>query len=453
MNISKEHITRFYFLGIGGIGMSALARYFNASGYDVAGYDKTATALTTQLISEGIEVNFAPTADAIPARFKEKNETMIVYTPAVPADMEQYMFFLNNGFGIRKRAQVLGMISHAIKTLAIAGTHGKTTTTAILGHLLAFAEEKVTAFLGGISENYHTNLILKGNDLMVVEADEFDRSFLTLSPSIAAITSMDADHLDIYGEADALTKSFGEFAQLVQDDGELIIRKGLPLDGKTYGIDEDADYNGTNLVIKEGVYEFNLQTPYGVLEQLRFSLPGKHNVLNAIAAMAVAIEYGISPSTISVALPFFKGVERRFSYRIKTEDLVLIDDYAHHPTEINAVHQAIREMYPDEQILAIFQPHLYSRTRDFINEFASALGQFDQVALLDIYPAREKPIAGITSMALLHKMDHKDKKLVQKEELKDVVSDSDCKIVVMMGAGDIGIEIMNLTKTLQNEVH
>ncbi|HSI70217.1 MAG TPA: UDP-N-acetylmuramate--L-alanine ligase, partial [Gillisia sp.] len=412
-----DNIQNFYFLGIGGIGMSALARYFHSQGKKVAGYDKTATDLTAALEEEGIKVILDDEVAKVPKTFKDADNTLVVYTPAVPGDHKQYNYFKNKGFTVKKRAEVLGMITKDKFTLAVAGTHGKTTTTAILGHLLSRSGAKVTAFLGGINEDINSNLIMQGDEVMVVEADEFDRSFLKLSPNIAAITSMDADHLDIYGDAEKLNESFREFAALVPDNGKLFIANGLDLPGTTVGVKDDAAYSAINVRVEDGTYHFDLRTPTITIDNLQCNLPGKHNLQNAVTALAMALEYGAPSPDLARALFTFKGVKRRFSYRIKTKDLILIDDYAHHPTEIAAVYQAVKEMHPRKKVLAIFQPHLFSRTKDFADDFAESLSKFDEVRLLDIYPAREKPIEGVTSEWLLDKMENDTKKLISAEDI------------------------------------
>ncbi|MCK5814721.1 MAG: UDP-N-acetylmuramate--L-alanine ligase, partial [Flavobacteriaceae bacterium] len=378
--------TSVYFIGIGGIGMSAIARYFAMNEKKVAGFDKVASKITKELEEVGVEIHFEDSVEMIPENFKNSKETLVVFTPAISDNNTELEFFRANNFTILKRSQILGEITKNTICLAVAGTHGKTTTSAILGHIMKGAGTGATSFLGGISENYNSNLILGGTEVSVVEADEFDRSFLQLAPNIACITSMDADHLDIYGATDALEASFGDFAKKVTDT--LIVHKGLKLDGLTYAVNETADYYADNLKIEKGAYIFDVMTPTEIIRGVKFNLPGKHNVLNAVAALAMANIYGVSLQSISKSLLSFKGVHRRFSYRIKTNDLVLIDDYAHHPTEINAVHQAVREMYPNQQIIVVFQPHLFSRTQDFVDDFASALSKFDELLLLDIYPAR-----------------------------------------------------------------
>ena len=447
-----NHISHFYFIGIGGIGMSALARYFKAKGCYVAGYDRTQTELTETLQKEGIEVNFSDEIEAIPGDIlKDKQRTIIVYTPAVPKDFKQFLYFKEDNFEVVKRAQLLGMVTRQKYCLAVAGTHGKTTTTAILGHLLKETGAKVTAFLGGISEDIQSNLIMQGDEVVVVEADEFDRSFLNLSPNLAAITSMDADHLDIYGDKLELEKSFREFAAKIPENGRLFIKNGLALDGSTVGINDNSDFSAQNIRIGNGSYVFDLRTPKETIRNLKFNLPGNHNLLNAITALAMAIEYGSPTRDLTRALYSFKGVKRRFSYKIKTNNLVLIDDYAHHPTEISAVHQAVREMYPNKKVLAVFQPHLYSRTRDFAEDFASSLSDFDKVFLLDIYPARELPIEGISSAWLMDKISTSEKFLVQKQELVQRITSETADVIVMMGAGDIGEEVDKVKKALLNE--
>ncbi|WP_300434071.1 UDP-N-acetylmuramate--L-alanine ligase [Christiangramia sp.] len=447
-----NHIQHFYFIGIGGIGMSALARYFKAKGKYVAGYDRTPTELTKTLESGGVEVNYQDDTKLIPDEIlQNKESSLIVYTPAVPMDHKQFQILKQQNFEVIKRAQLLGVVTNQKSCLAVAGTHGKTTTTAILAHLLKETGAKVTAFLGGISEDIQSNLIMQGDEVIVVEADEFDRSFLNLSPNIAAITSMDADHLDIYGDRSELEKSFREFAAKIPEDGKLFVKNGLPLNGVKIGINDESDFSALNIRIEEGSYVFDLKTPSGTVKNLKFNLPGKHNLLNAITALAMAIEYGSPTDGLARALNSFKGVKRRFTYKIKTENLVLIDDYAHHPTEISAVHQAVREMYPNKKVLAVFQPHLFSRTRDFAEDFASSLSNFDKVFLLDIYPARETPMEGISSAWLLDQISNPKKLLVQKDDLIERIKAEEAEVVVMMGAGDIGEEVEKVKKALLHE--
>lgn len=444
MNLNSIH--NVYFVGIGGIGMSALARYFVANGKAVAGYDKTPTDITSGLEDLGVAVHFEDAISNIPSTFKNTENTLVVYTPAIPKEHSELNYFKTEGFQVLKRSQILGLITENTYCLAVAGTHGKTTTTSILGHLMNMCNVPVTAFLGGISENYNSNLILNGTEVSVVEADEFDRSFLTLSPDLACITSMDADHLDIYGDASQLKQSFEDFSKRVKPNGKLFVKNGLPISGITYGIEDDADYSVKNIKIVNGTYVFDVKTPTTVLENLEFNLPGRHNLSNALIALAMAVEYGCPNQQLAKALASYKGVKRRFTYQIKTENLVFIDDYAHHPEEINAVHQAVREMYPDKKVLAVFQPHLFSRTRDFVDDFAASLAQFDRLILLDIYPARELPIPGVTSQWLLDKIDNNNKKLVSKQELLTEIHNSEAQVILTIGAGDIGEEVKRIKK-------
>ena len=450
MNLNSIH--NVYFVGIGGIGMSAIARYFVSLGKNVAGYDKTPSQITDDLSDLGVQIHFDDVIKNIPISFLNTENTLVIFTPAIPKNHSELMYFKENNFKVLKRAQVLGMISKNTFCLAVAGTHGKTTTSAILGHIMK--RVNATSFLGGISENYNSNLLLGEDKICVVEADEFDRSFLQLYPNIACITSMDADHLDIYKEASSLEESFVTFSQQVSET--LIVAKGLPLKGLTYAVNETADYMAFNLKIESGKYIFDVKTPVSEIKNIEFHLPGKHNVMNALAALAMADSYGISLEEIKQCLATFKGVKRRFTYKIKTNDFVLIDDYAHHPTEIAAVQNAIREMYPNEKVLVVFQPHLFSRTQDFADDFASALAAFDEILLLDIYPARELPIPGVNGEWLLSKINNPHKKITQKKTLLKDIQQSSAKVVAMLGAGDIGVMISEITnqllKTNQNEI-
>lgn len=447
MNLNQIH--NVYFIGIGGIGMSALARYFKTLGKNVSGYDKTPTALTDELIESGIEIHFEDSISLIPNDFYIE-DTLVVITPAVPKTHSEWNYFLEREFQIKKRAEVLGIITKDTFCFAVAGTHGKTTTSSILGHILYESGADVTSFLGGIVENYNSNLIGNGKTVTVVEADEFDRSFLHLHPNIACITSMDADHLDIYGDSASIEASFVEFADKIEDKSKLFIAKDLPLKGVSVAVNESADYKATNIRIENSQYVFDVETPSETIKDIQFGLPGKHNLTNALMALAMAKTYGISNENIISALASFKGIKRRFSYQIKTDDLVYIDDYAHHPTEINAVHQAVSELYPNEKVLAVFQPHLFSRTKDFIDDFAKSLSAFEEVILLDIYPARELPVEGVNSAWLLGKMTNANKKLVLKENLISTILNSDARVIVTIGAGDIG-ELVKPIKEALNE--
>ena len=446
MNLSKIH--NIYFIGIGGIGMSALARYFQVNKKYVAGYDRAKTEITDSLVDLGIKVHFEDAVANIDNQFLNPETTLVVYTPAVPLTHLELKYFINHGFKVLKRSEILGLITENTFCLAVAGTHGKTTTTSILGHLLYECQVELTAFLGGVSENYNSNLILKGTNVSVVEADEFDRSFLTLSPDLACITSMDADHLDIYGDASELEKSFNDFSKKIKSNGKLFVRNGLPITGITYGIEDDSDYSAQNIKIENGIYVFDVKTPKTIIKNIQFNLPGRHNLSNAIIALAMAVEYGCPHQQLAKALASYKGVKRRFTYQIKTETLVFIDDYAHHPEEINAVHQAVREMYPNQRVLAVFQPHLYSRTRDFVADFAKSLSQFDEVLLLDIYPARELPIEGVNSTWLLDKINNINKQLIRKEEIVAKIKESSAQIILTIGAGDIGEEVKHIKEKL-----
>ncbi|MDP3681117.1 MAG: UDP-N-acetylmuramate--L-alanine ligase [Flavobacterium sp.] len=445
MNLNQIH--NVYFIGIGGIGMSNLARYFKNQGKNVSGYDKTPSALTNELIESGISIHFEDSIDAIPKDFYIEN-TLVIITPAVPKTHSEWNYFLERDFQVKKRAEVLGIITKDTFCFAVAGTHGKTTTSGILGHILNESGADVTAFIGGIVENYNSNLIGSGKTVTVVEADEFDRSFLHLHPNIACITSMDADHLDIYGTSEAIEESFLEFASKIEDKSNLFITKELPIEGVICAVNEDAVFKAFNVRIGNGSYVFDVQTPTEVIKDLHFGLPGRHNLMNALMAIAMAKLFGTPTDAIAKAIMSFKGIKRRFSYQIKTEAKVYIDDYAHHPTEINAVHQAVRELYPNQKVLAVFQPHLFSRTRDFADDFAKSLSAFDDIILLDIYPARELPMEGINSQWLMDKMTNSHKKIVVKDDLIATILASDATIIVTIGAGDIGELVPSIKKAI-----
>lgn len=444
-----KNISHVYFVGIGGIGMSALARYLHEQGKTVGGYDKVATTLTKQLEQEGIFVHYEDSYETIPQGFKQVGSSQVIYTPAIPAGMVEMSRFRESGITTIKRAQLLGQISKTMTCLAVAGTHGKTTTSAILAHLLYKSGVKVTAFLGGILETYNTNYLSSGTDFMVVEADEFDRSFMQLAPDVAGITAIDPDHLDIYGDAATFEQTFHEFAALVQIDA-LYVNEKVGLPGIAVGL-ASGNYQAVDVRVVDGTYHFNLSTPKGIFADWSLRLPGQHNLSNAVLAVAMALHIGVEVTLLQQALLTFPGVERRFTYRINRPDRVLIDDYAHHPTEIDAVYQAVSEMYPGEKVLAIFQPHLYSRTRDFIDGFVSSLAQFKNIGLLDIYPARELPIKGITSALIAKKIKNNYPNVdvvdvIQKDELLHFIKNINVRVVVMIGAGDIGVAIDNLIK-------
>jgi UDP-N-acetylmuramate--alanine ligase len=427
--------------------MSALARYFKAIGKNVSGYDKTETELTKELNQLGIAIHFEDKIDFIPKDYYVEN-TLVIITPAVPKTHSEWNYFVERNYELKKRAEVLGLITKDTFCFAVAGTHGKTTTSSILGHILFESGADVTAFVGGIVENYNSNLIGNGKTITVVEADEFDRSFLHLHPDIACVTSMDADHLDIYGDKESIEESFREFADKIEDKSKLFITNELPLEGLTCSVNEAADFSAFNIRIINSQYVFDVKTPYETLINLEFGLPGKHNLTNALMALAMAKTFGITTENIASALRSFKGIKRRFSYQIKKEKLVYIDDYAHHPTEINAVHQAVRELYPNQKVLAVFQPHLFSRTKDFADDFAKSLAAFDEIILLDIYPARELPMEGITSGWLLEKIGNSNKKLVSKQELIPTILESQATVIVTIGAGDIGEMVSTIKKAL-----
>ncbi|PZX93669.1 UDP-N-acetylmuramate--L-alanine ligase [Flavobacterium aquariorum] len=442
-----NQIKNVYFIGIGGIGMSALARYFKTIGKQVSGYDKTPSILTSELIENGIDIHFEDNISLIPTDYYIEN-TLVIITPAVPVNHSEWNYFLEREYHVKKRAEVLGIITKDTFCFAVAGTHGKTTTSSILGHILYESGADVTAFIGGIVENYDSNLIGSGKTVTVVEADEFDRSFLHLHPNIACITSMDADHLDIYGTSEAIEESFVEFANKVEDKSKLFITNELPIEGVICAVNEEAVFEAFNVRIEKSTYVFDVKAPSGMLKDLRFGLPGKHNLMNALMALAMAITYGTPTDVIARALVSFKGIRRRFSYQIKEDNLVYIDDYAHHPTEINAVHQAVRELYPGQKVLAVFQPHLFSRTRDFADNFAKSLSAFDEVFLMEIYPARELPMEGINSQWLMDKMTNEHKKIVSKEDLIPSILANDASVIVTIGAGDLGEMVPSIKKAL-----
>lgn len=446
--MNTKDIKNVYFIGIGGIGMSALARYFNGMGKSVAGYDRTPSPITEALAEEGVSIHFKDDIALIPPEYKNPKHTLVVYTPAVPTSHTELQFFTHHNFTVKKRAEVLGLVTQDSFCLAVAGTHGKTTTSCILAHLLKVCQAPFTALLGGISENFNSNLVLDGTEYAVVEADEFDRSFLQLSPNIACVNSMDADHLDIYGTHDDMQQSYRDFTKRLKPNGKLLVRYGLPLEGITFGLEEEADYHISNIVMKEGTYTFDIFTPSQVIQHVRLHRPGEHHLLNALAAFAMALEAGFPPDRLAQALGSFTGIQRRFSYHSKENDFVFIDDYAHHPTEIDAVYQAISAAHPGKTITAVFQPHLFSRTRDFAEGFAKSLAQFDTVLLLDIYPAREAPIPGITSTWLLDKIENPNKKCVSKAALITEIKQCKPEVLVTLGAGDIGQEVPKIKQAV-----
>lgn len=437
MNITA--IKRVYFLGIGGIGMSALAKYFKQNGAEVAGYDKTATTITDELINIGIPIHFDDSIDNIPF-----DPELVIYTPAIPVSHKEFLYFQSKKYLLKKRAEVLGLISEKYFTIAIAGTHGKTTTTSILAHIFKQSGIPILAFIGGISKNYQSNFVFDNNaKYMIVEADEYDRSFLSLYPYIAIITSMDADHLDIYENKTKVVESFQLFANQINDNGYLVIKKNLPYPVKfynkkiVYSSSKGVDCYFDNLRNEYDCNTFDIICNEMIIENITMQIPGKHNIENAIAATSVAYLSGIKKDIIKQALQSYQGVKRRFDYIIKSKNLIFIDDYAHHPQEINAFLDSVKILYPNKKITVIFQPHLFTRTRDFADEFAKSLSKADEIFLLNIYPAREKPIIGVDSAMLLSKISLKDKHLVNKNELLEKVKNGNFEIILTVGAGDI----------------
>jgi UDP-N-acetylmuramate--alanine ligase len=436
-----------YFIGIGGIGMSALARYFNTQGVKVAGYDKTRTDLTHALETEGIKIHFEDDLNQI-----DKQASVIVYTPAIPANHGELNYYKDNDYLVVKRSDVLQWITENAFTIAIAGTHGKTTTTSMTAHILRHTGYGCNAFLGGIASNYGTNFWSHKNNVVVVEADEYDRSFLKLSPNIAVITAVDPDHLDIYGTAEEVVKAFGEFSDKIKIGGSLIQKKGTHFNtdasNKTilsYAYDQiEASFHTDNLKVVDGSYHFDLVHPNGILKNVILNMGGLHNVENATAAIAIALSLGIEDEKIIKAVAAFAGVKRRFEYKVKTPTRVLIDDYAHHPEELTALIKGIRSIFPSEKMVLVFQPHLYSRTKDQCDGFVSTLDMADEVILLPIYPARELPIEGVSSEMLLNKMTLSNKKVMSKEQLFDWAAHTKDKLVVMAGAGDIDVCITKI---------
>jgi UDP-N-acetylmuramate--alanine ligase len=452
----------YYFLGVGGIGMSALARYFNHYGKKTAGYDKTSTQLTKKLESEGIKCHYEENPDLLKALLSvhKKEEVLIVYTPAVPNDHKEFVFLREEGYTILKRSQVLGKITEQFKTIAIAGTHGKTTTTTLVTHLLKTAGLNCFSFMGGISNNYNTNLLLgdvnSKETYVVVEADEYDRSFLTLEPYIGLITSSDADHLDIYGDAKHVKEGYTLFAEKVKKEGILIVKKNVDNDltltrkRLVYSLNLDTQYCADSIRIENAQFLYDIKSPVESISHVALGIPGLHNVENSIAATVIAQQLGIKGDVIREALRSFTGVKRRFEYRVRNEKTIYVDDYAHHPEEIKATLTSLRKLYPEKKITGIFQPHLFSRTRDFANEFAESLDLLDECILLDIYPAREKPIEGITSEMLIGKMKCENKKVLSKEKVLEELKNNKPQVLITMGAGDIDGLVEPIEKILNS---
>jgi len=447
-----ELIKRVYFVGVGGIGMSALARYFKKRGCQVSGYDKTRTILTTALEAEGIDITYNDEVASLSEEFLVKDiRTLIVYTPAIPANSALLNYFRDQGFDLQKRSQVLGIISKGQFCIAVAGTHGKTTTSSIIAHILTDSGYGCTAFLGGIATNYQSNFLLGDNDVVVVEADEYDRSFLTLHPDISVITSMDADHLDIYGDAAHLQESFHLFAAQLKVNGTLFIKQGLSVDGGiTYSAGSESVVQARNIRVENGDFFFDYTDGEVAFQDIRLMLPGKHNVENATVAIAASLQLGIAPEKVKAAIASFKGVKRRFEYIVREEKHIYIDDYAHHPEELRACFDAVRQLYPEKKLTVIFQPHLFSRTRDFADDFAAVLSSVDELLLLDIYPARELPMEGITSVFLLDKITLPQSSVYTKEEALAYIKDHQPELLVTVGAGDIDTLIQPLKIILTN---
>ena len=444
--------SNIYFIGIGGIGMSAIARYYHLKGLKVTGYDKTPSELTHALESEGIEVHYEDNIDFVP---KDVEHTLVVYTPAIPKDMGELVYVQEKGYRVIKRSRTLGEIAKGQRCLAVAGTHGKTTTSTLLAHIFEDSKEGCSAFLGGISKNYNTNLLVSENNTIVAEADEFDRSFLQLFPEIAVITSMDADHLDIYSDISSIHDAFKAFASQV--GGTLITKYGLPIhesDTKAkilrYSYDNpEADFHADSIKVGScGYFTFDLHWPGGVIKECRVGIPGWINVENAVAASAIALTYGLDPEKVKSALGSFEGVKRRFDVHVNSPECSYIDDYAHHPKEIAAAVSSMRDIFPGRKLTAVFQPHLYTRTRDFADEFAEALSQVDKLILLEIYPAREEPIPGVSSEIIFKNVTAPEKVLISKEELMDYLQNEPVDTLITFGAGNIDRYIKPITEML-----
>ena len=454
MTSDLKSIKKLFFLGIGGIGMSALARYFKSQGAEVSGYDKTQTHLTDELESEGIHVMFEDDVEKMPRELD-----LVVYTPAIPKDHKGFNFYKDNGYELRKRSEVLGIISADKFTIAVAGSHGKTTVSAMIAHILTESGFGCSAFLGGIAVNYNSNFLLGQGDVVVIEADEFDRSFHRLSPDMAVITAVDTDHLDIYGSKEAIDEAFLEFANKISEEGFLVIKNGqtindsLPvLDKAFYSLhDSDADVYCSKYWVVDGGYLFNVSYYGTEMKGFRLNIGGFHNIENAIAAITIALELKITEENIRKAITSFKGIRRRFEKILDNGKVVFIDDYAHHPEEIRVFLESVREIYPKQKITAIFQPHLFSRTKDLAEGFAKSLSLVDEVILLDIYPARELPMEGVTSALIYDQLTSNEKLLIKKEQLLNTIkSKKDIEVLVTIGAGDIDKYVSGIKEILSN---
>ena len=458
MNI--KDIKAVYFVGAGGIGMSAIARYFLKKGLVVAGYDKTPSDLTRQLEKEGMLIHYEENVDEIPHVCKQKEVCLVIYTPAIPADHQELMFFRDNGFEIQKRAQVLGTLTQAHKGLCVAGTHGKTTTSTMCAHIMHQSHLDCNAFLGGISKNYGTNYILSDSDYVVIEADEFDRSFHWLRPWMSVITSTDPDHLDIYGTKEAYLESFRHYTELIQSGGALIIHRNLEMKENLqegvrrydYSLTE-GDFHAENIRIENGEITFDFISPIESIKDVQLGQPIPVNIENGIAAMAMAQLNGCTPEELKYGMKTYGGVDRRFDFKIKTDRIVFLSDYAHHPKEIYQSARSIRELYKDKHITAIFQPHLYTRTRDFYKDFANALSQLDEVVLTEIYPARELPIEGVTSQLIYDNLKKGVKKeMIRKDEVLNYVKNHKFEVLIVLGAGDLDNQVPQITEILNSKI-
>lgn len=453
-------IKTVYFIGAGGIGMSALVRYFLSKGKHVAGYDKTPSELTHKLEEEGANIHYEENVSLIPDTCKDPDSTLVVYTPAIPADHKELCHFRENNFEIHKRAQVLGMITRTEKGICVAGTHGKTTTSTMAAYLIDHSHVGCNAFLGGISKNYGTNLLLsEKSEFVVIEADEFDRSFHWLTPYATVVTATDSDHLDIYGTHEAYLESFRKYTSLIRPDGFLVIKKGLDLIPDvqpgvtvyTYSA-TDGDFHAENIRIGNGEIFFDYISPLGNIKDIQLGVPVYVNIENGVAAMALAQLCGVTGEEIKAAMPEFAGVDRRFDFKIKNDHIVFLSDYAHHPAEIRQSVSSIRTLYPERKITAIFQPHLYTRTRDFYKDFADSLSLLDEVILLDIYPAREKPIPGVTSQLIYDNLRPGiEKTMCSKEELLDVLRTRKTEVLITLGAGDIDNYVPQIYEMLKDK--
>ena len=457
--MNTKDIKAVYFVGAGGIGMSAIARYFIKKGHVVAGYDKTPSELTKRLEKEGMLIHYEENVDEIPHACKRKESCLVIYTPAIPEEHKELRYFRENGFEIQKRAQVLGTLTQAHKGLCVAGTHGKTTTSTMCAHIMHQSNLDCNAFLGGISKNYGTNYILSDSNFVVIEADEFDRSFHWLRPWMSVITSTDPDHLDIYGTKDAYLESFRHYTELIQPGGALIIHRDLEMkenlqDGVRrydYSLNE-GDFHAENIRIKNGEITFDFISPIESIKNVKLGQPIPINIENGIAAMAMAQLNGCNEEELKYGMKTYGGVDRRFDFKIKTDKLVFLSDYAHHPKEIYQSAKSIRELYKDKHITAIFQPHLYTRTRDFYKDFADALSQLDEVILTEIYPAREEPIEGVTSKLIYDNLKEGVKKeMIQKAQVLDYVKNHDFEVLIVLGAGDLDAQVPSITKILNRK--